>query len=157
LRSAEWADFDLENKLWRIPAEKMKMKDEHLVPLSSQALAVLDEVREHTGNYDLVFPSTHERQKTMSENTLTYAIRKRLHFDATAHGFRATASTILNEAGFRVDVIERQLAHSERNKVRQAYNRAQYLDERIQMMQWYGEYLDSVSSKGTVIPLLKTS
>jgi integrase len=157
LRSAEWVDFDLENQMWRIPAEKMKMKEEHLVPLSSQALAILEEVKEHTGNYDLVFPSTHDRRKAMSENTLTYAIRKRLRFDATAHGFRTTASTTLNEAGFRVDVIERQLAHCERNKVRNAYNRAQYLDERIEMMQWYGQYLAAVGSKENVIPLLKTS
>jgi len=156
LRSAVWADINFENKIWRIPAEKMKMKDEHLIPLSSQVLAILDEVKEHTGNYDLIFPSTHDRQKEMSENTLTYAIRKRLRFDATAHGFRTTASTILNEAGFRIDVIERQLAHTERNKVRNAYNRAQYLDERFEMMGWYGDYLESVSSKGKVVSLRKT-
>ena len=78
--------------------------------------------------------------KSCSENTLTYAIRKRLGFDATAHGFRTTASTILNETGYRVDVIERQLAHGERNKVRAAYNRSQYLAERTEMMQWYSDY-----------------
>ena len=144
LRSAEWIDFDLDNRMWRIPAEKMKMKEEHLVPLSNQSIAILEEVKEHSRNYNLVFPSTHNRNKVMSENTLTYAIRKRLHFDATAHGFRTTASTILNEAGFRVDVIERQLAHGERNKIRAAYNRSQYLSERVEMMQWYSDFLDGL-------------
>jgi integrase len=91
----------------------------------------------------------------MSENTLTYAIRKRLGFDATAHGFRTTASTILNESGFRVDVIERQLAHGERNKVRAAYNRSQYLAERTDMMQWYSDYLDGLKVGSNVVPINK--
>ena len=155
LRSAEWQDFDFENRLWRIPAEKMKMSDEHIVPLSIQMMDLLQEIKEHTGSYDLVFPSTHNREKVMSENTLTYAIRKRLKFDATAHGFRTTASTTLNEAGWRVDVIERQLAHSERNKVRAAYNRSQYLDERTDMMQWYGDYLDSQKTGAKIVPILR--
>lgn len=153
LRSAEWTNFDLENRVWRIPAEKMKMNEEHLIPLSDQALQILDHVRDYSGNYELVFPSTHDRVKVMSENTLTYAIRKRLHFDATAHGFRTTASTILNEAGFRVDVIERQLAHGERNKVRAAYNRSQYLAERIEMMQWYSDYLGRLRTGAQVVPI----
>jgi integrase len=89
----------------------------------------------------------------MSENTLTYAIRKRLNFDATAHGFRTTASTILNESGFRVDVIERQLAHGERNKVRAAYNRSQYLAERTDMMQWYSNYLDGLKAGADIVPI----
>ncbi|MCF6355989.1 MAG: tyrosine-type recombinase/integrase [Candidatus Polarisedimenticolaceae bacterium] len=100
-----------------------------------------------TGSRDLVFPGANSPRKPMSENTLTFAIRKRLGFDATAHGFRATASTILNETGFRPDVIERQLAHAERNKVRKAYNRSQYLEERRKMMQWWGEYLDGLKVK----------
>ena len=87
----------------------------------------------------------------MSENTLTFAIRKRLGFDATAHGFRATASTVLNETGFRSEVIERQLAHAERNKVRAAYNRSQYLNERIKMMQWWGEYLENQLTGDNVV------
>ena len=153
IRSAEWSDFDLENRIWRIPAEKMKMNEEHLVPLSDQAIAILNEVSEYTGNYELVFPSTHDRRKVMSENTLTFAIRKRLNYDATAHGFRTTASTILNEAGWRVDVIEKQLAHSERNKVRAAYNRSQYLKERVEMMQWYSDFLDSLGKSAEVVPL----
>ena len=153
LRSAVWTDFDFENKIWRIPAEKMKMNEEHLVPLSDQVLEILDSVRDYSGNYKLVFPSTHDRRNVMSDNTLTNAIRKRLHFDATAHGFRTTASTILNEAGFRVDVIERQLAHGERNKVRAAYNRSQYLAERIKMMQWYADYLDELKTGSNVIAI----
>ena len=153
LRSAEWKDFDLYKAIWRIPAEKMKMKEEHIVPLSKQALEVLESVKELSGNFDLVFPGSHNSRKPMSENTLTYAIRKRLAFDATAHGFRTTASTTLNEHGYRVDVIERQLAHGERNKVRAAYNRSQYLKERTEMMQWYSDYLDSLKTSSKVIPI----
>ena len=155
LRSAEWKDIDLNKSIWRIPAEKMKMSEEHIVPLSKQVVALLESIQELSGGYDLVFPGAHDFRKTMSENTLTYAIRKRLGFDATAHGFRTTASTILNESGFRVDVIERQLAHGERNKVRAAYNRSQYLAERTEMMQWYSNYLDSQKTGAKVIPINK--
>jgi integrase len=153
LRSAEWKDFDLDRAIWRIPAEKMKMDEEHIVPLSTQAIDLLKLVKELSGNYDLVFPGSYDHRKPMSENTLTYAIRKRLKFDATAHGFRTTASTILNESGFRVDVIERQLAHGERNKVRAAYNRSQYLAERTEMMQWYSDYLDGLKAGADVVPI----
>ena len=153
LRSAEWKDFDLDKAIWRIPAEKMKMDEEHIVPLSTQAIDLLKLVKELSGHYDLVFPGSHDHRKPMSENTLTYAIRKRLKFDATAHGFRTTASTILNESGFRVDVIERQLAHGERNKVRAAYNRSQYLAERTEMMQWYSDYLDGLKAGADVVPI----
>ncbi|MDH5368566.1 MAG: tyrosine-type recombinase/integrase [Gammaproteobacteria bacterium] len=155
LRSAEWKDIDMEKAIWRIPAEKMKMKEEHIVPLSSQALSVLKSIKELTSKFDLVFPGSHDSKKMMSENTLTYAIRKRLGFDATAHGFRTTASTTLNEAGFRVDVIERQLAHGDRNKIRAAYNRSQYLDERVDMMQWYSNYLDGTKTGAAIIPLYR--
>jgi integrase len=153
LRFAEWKEFDLVKGMWRIPAEKMKMKEEHIVPLSNQVIDLLMKVKELSGEYDLVFPGAHNYRKPMSENTLTYAIRKRLGFDATAHGFRTTASTILNEAGFRVDVIERQLAHGERNKVRAAYNRSQYLAERTEMMQWYSDFLDGVKAGAEVVPI----
>jgi integrase len=151
LRSAEWKDIDLDKAIWRIPAEKMKMDEEHIVPLSTQAIDLLKLVKELSGNYELVFPGSHDYRKPMSENTLTYAIRKRLGFDATAHGFRTAASTILNESGFRVDVIERQLAHGERNKVRAAYNRSQYLAERTEMMQWYADYLDGLKAGADVV------
>jgi integrase len=153
LRSAEWIDIDLDKALWRIPAEKMKMGDEHIVPLSRQSVELLHQVHKISGGYDLVFPGIHDFSKPMSKNTLTYAIRKRLGYDATAHGFRTTASTILNESGFRVDVIERQLAHGERNKVRAAYNRSQYLAERKKMMQWYSDYLDNLKAGTNVIHL----
>ncbi len=146
LRSAEWKDIDLEKAIWRIPPEKMKMKEEHIVPLSTQVLELLELIKLLSGNCNLVFPGVRDRNKKMSENTLTYAIRKRLGFDATAHGFRTTASTTLNESGFRVDVIERQLAHGDRNKIRAAYNRSQYLSERIEMMQWYSNYLDGLKN-----------
>ncbi|MBT3204316.1 MAG: tyrosine-type recombinase/integrase [Gammaproteobacteria bacterium] len=155
LRSAEWKDIDLEKAVWRIPAEKMKMNEEHIVPLSKQAIVLLGKIHQLSGSYDLVFPGSHNYRKLMSENTLTYAIRKRLGFDATAHGFRTTASTILNESGFRVDVIERQLAHGERNKVRAAYNRSQYLAERTDMMQWYSDYLDGLKVGSNVVPINK--
>ncbi len=151
LRSAEWKDFDLKNKIWRIPAEKMKMDEEHIVPLAKQVVELLEDIKALSGNYDLVFPGAHDFRRPMSENTLSYAIRKRLGFDATAHGFRTTASTILNESGYRVDVIERQLAHGERNKVRAAYNRSQYLAERTDMMQWYANYLDGLKAGADVV------
>ena len=153
LRSAEWKDIDLDKAIWRIPAEKMKMNEEHLVPLSSQSIELLKKAQKISGSKGLVFPSSYDHRKPMSENTLTYAIRKRLNFDATAHGFRTTASTILNESGYRVDVIERQLAHGERNKVRAAYNRSQYLAERTEMMQWYSDYLDGLKAGADVVPI----
>jgi len=146
LRGARWNEFDLDKREWRIPAVRMKMSEEHIVPLSDQAIAILKQVEKITGDYELLFPGVRNHRKPMSENTLTFAIRKRLGFDATAHGFRSTASTILNEAGFRAEVIERQLAHAERNKVRAAYNRSQYLAERREMMDWWSHYLESQTS-----------
>ena len=142
LRGARWKEFNLEKREWRIPAVRMKMTEEHIVPLSVQAIAILANLEKITGKFELLFPGVRNNRTPMSENTLTYAIRKRLGFDATAHGFRSTASTILNETGFRPDVIERQLAHAERNKIRAAYNRSQYLSERREMMQWWGDYLE---------------
>lgn len=135
LRGARWEEFDFEAKVWRIPAERMKMKAPHLVPLSRQALEVLETLRPLTGRFALVFPGSNDRERPISENTLNDAIRKRLGFSATSHGFRSTASTILNEDGFRPDAIERQLAHAEQNKVRAAYHRTEYLEERTRMMQ----------------------
>jgi integrase len=151
LRGAQWKEFNLKQKEWRIPAERMKMKAEHIVPLSNQAVEVLKEVRGITGKYDYVFPGSHDWRKPMSENTLNYGIQKRMGYDATAHGFRTVASTVLNETGFRMDVIERQLAHAERNKVRAAYNKAQHLAERREMMQWWADHLDTEREGGKVI------
>jgi len=155
LRQAEWSEIDLDGALWRIPASKMKMREEHVVPLSSQAVNVLKELLPLTGAGRYVFPGERSRQRPMSDGTVNAALR-RLGFDKdtmTGHGFRAMASTRLNEMGWAPDIIERQLAHAERNKVRAAYNRAQYLDERRRLMQAWADYLEilkrgvSVTSK----------
>jgi integrase len=146
LRGARWSEFDLEAGEWRIPGERMKMGTEHLVPLSSQAVAVLKKQREISGRFELVFPGERNRQKPISENTLGFALYRMGYKNrATAHGFRATASSILNEQGFNRDAIERQLAHQERNKVRGAYtHHAEYLKDRKKMMQWWADYLDKL-------------
>jgi len=146
LRNARWDEFEIDDRLWRIPAERMKMDSEHIVPLSDQALAVLEELRAISGKYSLLFPGTRNNTQPMSENTLTYAMyRMGYKSRATAHGFRATASSILNEEGFNPDAIERQLAHQERNKVRGAYtHHAEYLKDRRTMMQWWADYLDKL-------------
>jgi integrase len=148
LRGAEWAEIDLNKAEWRIPAERMKMKEPHIVPLSRQALEVLKELSPLTGQCRHVFPNQHKPSGQMSENTVLFALyRMGYHSRATGHGFRSTASTVLNEHGFPPDVIERQLAHGERNAVRAAYNHAQYLPERRKMMQWWADYLDGVAVK----------
>lgn len=151
LRGAKWEEIDWEKSLWRIPADRMKMKDPHLVPLSKQSLILLEKLREVTGNSygGFIFPSLANPRKTISENTFLKAIALMGFKEvATGHGFRSTASTILNENGYRADVIERQLAHCERNQVRAVYNHAEYLPERKVMMQWWGDYLES---KGMVV------
>ena len=126
----------------------MKMRAPHIVPLSTQAQAVLEDLRPLSGHFDLLFPGQTNPRKPMSENTLLYAMyRMGYHQRATVHGFRATASTILNEQGFRHDAIERQLAHAERNKVRAAYHRSEYLEERREIMQWWGDYLDGLNKR----------
>lgn len=151
LRGAQWKEINLKRKEWRIPAERMKMKAGHIVPLSGQAVALLEEIKIISGKYDYVFPGSRTWRKPMSENTLNYGIQKRMGYDATAHGFRTVASTVLNETGFRMDVIERQLAHAERNKVRAAYNKAQHLDERKEMMQWWADHLDTIRAGEKVV------
>jgi integrase len=148
LRGAEWAEINFDKAEWRIPAERMKMREQHIVPLSLQTVEVLRELQEHTGNLPLLFPNRHKSSRFISENTMLYALyRMGYHSRTTGHGFRSTASTILNENGFMPDVIERQLAHTERNKVRAAYNHAQYLPERRKMMQWWADYLDEAARK----------
>jgi len=147
LRGAQWTEIDWAKAEWRIPAERMKMKELHIVPLSTQAIATLRELEKLTGSRLYVFPNQHNPATFMSENTMLYALyRMGYHSRATGHGFRSTASTILNEHEFRPDVIERQLAHGDRNRVRAAYNHAQYLPERRKMMQWWADYLDEVAS-----------
>lgn len=148
MRAAEWSEVNFENAEWRIPSERMKMREAHIVPLSRQAIAILHELKPLTGRGRYVFPNQHKPAAIMSENTVLYALyRMGYHSRATGHGFRSTASTILNEHGFRADVIERQLAHGERNSVRAAYNHAQYLAERREMMQWWADFLDQMAVK----------
>lgn len=142
-RGAKWSEINFDKKEWRIPAERMKMRDPHIVPLPKQAIELLKELQELTGTYEHLFPNRARPTTFISENTMLYAIyRLGYHSRTTAHGFRGTASTILNEHGFTPDVIERQLAHAERNKVRASYNHAQYLPERTKMMQWWADYID---------------
>ena len=148
LRASRWEEINWEKAEWRIPAERMKMREEHIVPLAKQAIAVLHELEKHSGGKQFVFPNELNPSTFMSENTMLYALyRMGYRSRATGHGFRSTASTILNENGFRPDVIERQLAHGERNAVRAAYNHAQYLPERREMMQWWADYLDKLRRK----------
>jgi integrase len=148
LRGAEWPEFELDKAQWRIPRERMKMRSEHIVPLSTQAIEVVRALQKLSDGRRYVFANQTNHEKPMSENTLLYALyRMGYHSRATVHGFRATASTILKEQGFRPDVIERQLAHAEGNKVRAAYHRAEYLPERRKMMQHWSDYLDSVGAK----------
>lgn len=144
LRQAEWSEIDLDVGEWRIPARKMKMRELHIVPLSRQAAEILRSLRQLTGVGQYVFPSLRSKERPMSENTINGALR-RLGYsndEMTGHGFRAMASTCLNEQGWHPDVIELQLAHAERNKVRAAYNRAAHIAERRKMMQSWADYLD---------------
>ena len=142
VRGATWAEIDIEKRLWSIPAERMKMRSAHTVPLSSQSLAILNRMKILHGGKGLVFPGIHNPKKSLSENTMLYALyRIGYHSKATMHGFRALFSTIANEAGFNPDAIERQLAHREKNAVRAAYHRSEYLTEREKMMQWWAEHL----------------
>lgn len=153
LRAARWEEFehlDGREPLWRIPAERMKARFEHLVPLSNQAVAALAELRALPGTKStgFLFPSP-SREGCMSNNTMLFALyRMGWHGRATVHGFRGVASTILNEMGFPPDWIERQLAHDERDDVRGAYNSAQYLSGRRQMLQRWAEWLDEVKGSG---------
>jgi len=158
VRSAEWAEIDLDRAEWRIPAAKMKMRSEHVVPLSTQAIDVLRELHPLTGSRRYVFPSLRTPNACMSDGTVTAALR-RLGYagtEMTAHGFRAMASTRLNEMGWSPDVIERQLAHAERSKVRAAYNRATYMDERRKMMQAWSDYLDGLRKGGDVVAIKRS-
>lgn len=149
IRKAEWKEFDLADSLWRIPAEKMKMSRDHLVPLSRQAMAILERLRQYSGNDQYVFPSYNTEKKSMGRGTLRSAVR-RLGFEKNEmcpHGFRSMASTLLNELNFNGDWIERQLAHVPREHIRGIYNRAEYLPERRKMMQAWADYLDELREK----------
>jgi integrase len=144
LRYATWEEIDLANAQWKIPAERMKMRQPHIVPLSRQAIAVLQEIHPFTGPKGLVFPSVRTYARPISENTVNTALRLMGYAkdEMTGHGFRSMASTLLNEQGWPPDAIERQLAHIEQNDVRAAYNYAEYLPQRREMMQAWANYLD---------------
>ena len=147
LRHAEWSEFDFEKAEWRIPPEKMKMRATHIVPLSTQAIGILQQLHAYTGDGKYVFPGTRTSKRPMSENTVLAALR-RLGYttdEMTGHGFRSLASTLLNENGWNRDAIERQLAHAERNNIRAAYNYAEYLPERRTMMQWWADHLETLT------------
>lgn len=155
LRHAEWSEIDMEKAEWRIPAEKMKMRSPHIVPLSRQAIEVLKELQPLTGQGRYLFPSERSAARAMSENTILAALRRMGYSkeEMTGHGFRSVASTLLNERGFNRDWIERQLAHTERNSVRAAYNYAEFLAERCRMMQAWADYLDGLKSGARILPL----
>ncbi len=155
LRHAEWAEFDFDKAEWRIPASKMKMREQHVVPLSSQSVRILREIQAVTGHGHYVFPSERGGGRPMSENTINGALRGLGYTkdEMTGHGFRSMASTLLHELGFPNSVIERQLAHGERNKVSAAYNFAEYLPDRRKMMQQWADYLDKLKAGAKVVPL----
>ena len=158
LRQAEWSEIDLEaadGPRWSIPAEKMKMRRDHIVPLSKQAVEIITELFSLTGQDRYLFPCNRTNGRCMSNMALNAALRRMGYEqgEMCAHGFRAMASTLLNELGWNSDLIERQLAHAERNSIRAAYNRAEYLPERRKMMQAYADYLDELKAGGKVTPL----
>ncbi|MFY0692380.1 MAG: integrase arm-type DNA-binding domain-containing protein [Paracoccaceae bacterium] len=145
LRHATWEEFDTPGSVWSIPADRMKMRRPHRVPLPRQALALLEELRPLTGYGHYLFPSLRSVQRPMSENTLNAALRRMGYTgeEMTSHGFRATFSTLANESGlWNPDAIERQLAHVEANAVRRAYARGEHWDERVRMAEWWAGYLD---------------
>ncbi|MCD8554129.1 tyrosine-type recombinase/integrase [Seleniivibrio sp.] len=146
LRQAEWSEIDLHAGLWKIPAEKMKMRRPHIIPLSKQAVSILKEIQPLTGQWKYVFPNARSKERPMSNVTILSALRRMGYTkeEMTAHGFRAMASTLLHEKGYESAIIEMQLAHVERNKVKGAYNHAEYLDKRTVMMQEWADYLDGL-------------
>jgi integrase len=155
LRRAEWAEIDLDSAVWRIPAARMKKRREHVVPLSRQSLAILAEARAISGGGRFVFPALGKLDKPMSENTANAALR-RMGFgpgEMSAHGFRAMASTLLNESGkWSPDAIERALAHKDNDQVRGAYHRGAHWAERVAMAQWWGDHLDTLRDGAAILP-----
>jgi integrase len=151
LRQAEWKEFDFDKRVWEVPVERMKMRRPHLVPLSDQVLASLREIQAVTGRYNLVFPGRNDITKPMSEASINQVLKRiGYHGKATGHGFRHTMSTLLHEQGYNTAWIELQLAHVDKNTIRGTYNHAQYLEQRRDMLQWYGDYIDSLAN-GTVV------
>ena len=155
LRQAEWTDFYLEDAEWRYLVTKTKT--DHIVPLSTQALAILQGIKPLTGHQRYVFPSARNDGRPMSDNAIRSALRSLGYGndEMSAHGFRTIASTLLNEQGWGADAIERQLAHSPKDQVRAAYNRALYMDERRKMMQAWADYLDKLKAGAEIVPFEK--
>ncbi|WP_340675693.1 integrase arm-type DNA-binding domain-containing protein [Paraperlucidibaca sp.] len=163
LRQAEWSEIDLDAAIWRIPAEKMKMREQHIVPLSIQAVAILRDIKQLTGNrpatQPYVFPSARAGGRPMSDNAILTAMRAMgiEKDEMTGHGFRHMASTTLHELGWEEHLVEKQLAHGVRNKVAKVYNHAQYLPDRTRMMQAWADYLDGLRTGADVVPIIRTA
>ncbi|MFJ5409573.1 tyrosine-type recombinase/integrase [Pectobacterium punjabense] len=152
LRGALWSEIDTKKALWEISAERMKMRRPHIIPLSTQALAIIEQIRAMTGQFPLLFPGRNDPSKTMSEASINQVF-KRIGYTGrvTGHGFRHTMSTVLHEQGYNTAWIETQLAHVDKNAIRGTYNHAQYLDGRREMLQWYADYMDSLENGGNVV------
>lgn len=154
LRDAAWSEFDLDKAVWEVPDERMKKGTRHIVPLSTQAVALLKRLKAMDGSRPLLFPNQRDPRRPMSPTTLNRCLERMGYAGYfSAHGFRATASTHLNSMGWNRDAIERQLSHQERNKVRASYNHAEYLVERTQMMQAWADYLDGLQAGANVVPI----
>ncbi|MFM7377157.1 MAG: tyrosine-type recombinase/integrase [Erythrobacter sp.] len=156
LRHAEWNEFDLDGALWTIPAGKTKMRKDHLVPLSCQSIAILEDLHALTGPDGFVFPSIRSRKRPMSDNTINAGLR-RLGYptdEMTTLGFRAMASTLLNESGkWHPDAIERALAHGDSDRIRAAYHRGAHWKERVAMAQWWSDHLDRLRKGAEIVPI----
>ncbi|EIQ59530.1 phage integrase family protein [Shigella flexneri 1235-66] len=152
LRGASWQEIDEQAAVWEIPAERMKMRRPHIVPLSQQALSIIAHIREITGRYPLMFPGRNDPRRTMSEASINQVF-KRIGYagKVTGHGFRHTMSTILHEQGYNTAWIETQLAHVDKNSIRGTYNHAQYLDGRREMLQWYADYMEALENGENVV------
>lgn len=152
LREGRWSEIDFDRRLWEIPAERMKKRRPHCVPLSDQVLSIFEQLKQITGNYPFIFPGRVQNSKPMSDMAMNVLIR-RLGYGGrvTGHGFRHTMSTILYEQGYPSEWIETQLAHVDKNAIRGTYNHAQYLDGRREMLQWYADYMNSLEKGGTVV------
>ncbi|MCC2602369.1 tyrosine-type recombinase/integrase [Sphingopyxis yananensis] len=156
LRKATWDEISAETAIWAIPAERMKMRQAHAVPLSRQVLQMLSELHELTGPSGYILPAFHTSRRPLSENTINQAFRRMGYSseELTAHGLRTTASTMLNESGkWSADAIERSLAHVDRDAIRRIYNRSQYWNERVDMYQWWSDYLDALKLQGKGLPM----
>lgn len=149
LRLSEWKEFDFDKRIWEVPVERMKMRRPHLVPLSDQVIEALREFQMITGRYNLVFPGRNDITKPISEASINQVLIG-YHGKATGHGFRHTMNTILHEEGFNTSWIELQLAHVDKNTIRRTYNHAQHLENRRGMLQWYADYLESLTNSSSL-------